>query len=118
MTKTMKNNSSMTTIEGHLEHITYFNEETQYTIARLKPPNLAGAVIVRQRPGSAKGFVFLTLEDESGILEVVLFPRVWARLLASIRPPRPVCTAASAAASAPAWRRAGRWPRGIEWTKV
>lgn len=41
-----KNNASLITIEGHLEHITYFNEETQYTIARLKTPNLAAGVIV------------------------------------------------------------------------
>ena len=36
----------MITLEGHLEHITYFNEETQYTIARLKTPNPAAGVIV------------------------------------------------------------------------
>ena len=36
----------MITIEGHLEHITYFNEETQYTIARLKTPNAAAPIIV------------------------------------------------------------------------
>ena len=41
-----KNNSSLITIEGHLEHITYFNQETQYTIARLKTPNQAAGVIV------------------------------------------------------------------------
>jgi hypothetical protein len=35
------NNSSLIIIEGHLEHITYFNPETQYTIGRLKPPNQA-----------------------------------------------------------------------------
>ena len=36
----------MTTIEGHLEHITYFNEETQYTIARLKTTNPVARIIV------------------------------------------------------------------------
>ena len=35
----------------------------------------AGHVIVRQRPGSAKGFLFLTLEDETGLANVVLTPR-------------------------------------------
>jgi error-prone DNA polymerase len=34
----------------------------------------AGAVIVRQRPGTAKGFVFLTLEDESGISQAIVHP--------------------------------------------
>ena len=35
----------------------------------------AGHIIVRQRPGSAKGFLFLTLEDETGLANVVLTPR-------------------------------------------
>ena len=34
----------------------------------------AGAVIVRQRPGTAKGFVFLTLEDESGLCQAIVRP--------------------------------------------
>ncbi|MFN8878633.1 MAG: DNA polymerase III subunit alpha [Gemmatimonadota bacterium] len=36
---------------------------------------VAGLVICRQRPGPAKGFVFLTLEDETGLLNVVVTPR-------------------------------------------
>ncbi|HLH75230.1 MAG TPA: error-prone DNA polymerase [Candidatus Binataceae bacterium] len=35
---------------------------------------VAGLVIVRQRPGTAKGFLFLTLEDESGIANVIVTP--------------------------------------------
>src|SRR4051812_27727243 len=34
----------------------------------------AGAIIVRQRPGTAKGFVFLTLEDETGISQAIVKP--------------------------------------------
>ena len=34
----------------------------------------AGLVICRQRPGTAKGFVFLTLEDETGMLNVIVEP--------------------------------------------
>jgi error-prone DNA polymerase len=34
----------------------------------------AGAVIVRQRPGTAKGFVFLTLEDETGLSQAIIHP--------------------------------------------
>jgi error-prone DNA polymerase len=40
---------------------------------------VAGHVIVRQRPGSAKGFCFLTLEDETGTANAVLTPRVFER---------------------------------------
>jgi len=35
----------------------------------------AGLVICRQRPGTAKGFVFLTLEDETGLVNVVVTPQ-------------------------------------------
>lgn len=35
---------------------------------------VAGAVITRQRPGTAKGFVFLTLEDETGISNIIVRP--------------------------------------------
>ena len=35
---------------------------------------VAGMVITRQRPGTAKGFVFLTLEDETGISNVIIRP--------------------------------------------
>src|SRR5207249_1320877 len=40
---------------------------------------VAGSVIVRQRPGTAKGFVFLSLEDETGISNVIVTPPVFAR---------------------------------------
>lgn len=40
---------------------------------------VAGAVIVRQRPGTAKGFVFLSLEDETGIANAILTPDVFAQ---------------------------------------
>ncbi len=39
---------------------------------------VAGAVITRQRPGTAKGFVFLTLEDETGIANVIVQPDLFA----------------------------------------
>jgi error-prone DNA polymerase len=41
---------------------------------------VAGHVIVRQRPGSAKGFCFITLEDETGTLNGVFTPDQFARL--------------------------------------
>ena len=36
---------------------------------------LAGVVLVRQRPGSAKGVVFITLEDETGVANLVVWPK-------------------------------------------
>jgi error-prone DNA polymerase len=38
---------------------------------------VAGLVLVRQRPGSAKGVIFATLEDETGIANVVVWPKVF-----------------------------------------
>ncbi|WDA11790.1 error-prone DNA polymerase [Paracoccus marcusii] len=38
---------------------------------------IAGLVLVRQRPGSAKGTMFITLEDETGIANLVVWPKVF-----------------------------------------
>jgi error-prone DNA polymerase len=40
---------------------------------------VAGAVIARQRPGTAKGFVFLSLEDETGISNAIITPDLFAQ---------------------------------------
>jgi error-prone DNA polymerase len=41
---------------------------------------IAGSVICRQRPGTARGFVFISLEDETGIANAVVLPAVFERL--------------------------------------
>jgi error-prone DNA polymerase len=46
---------------------------------------VGGLVITRQRPGTAKGFVFLTLEDETGLVNVIVRPDVYARYRRTIR---------------------------------
>ncbi len=38
---------------------------------------VAGLVLVRQRPGSAKGVIFMTLEDETGVANVIVWPKVF-----------------------------------------
>jgi len=40
---------------------------------------VAGGVIARQRPGTAKGFCFLSLEDETGIANAILTPQVYEK---------------------------------------
>ncbi|HTL45281.1 MAG TPA: DNA polymerase III subunit alpha [Vicinamibacterales bacterium] len=45
---------------------------------------VAGAVITRQRPGTAKGFVFLTLEDETGIANIIVRPDLFAEQRAHV----------------------------------
>jgi error-prone DNA polymerase len=49
-------------------------------VAKLKNGSsvrIGGWVIVRQRPGTAKGFVFLTLEDETGVSNIIITPQVF-----------------------------------------
>lgn len=45
---------------------------------------IAGSVICRQRPGTAKGFVFISLEDETGIANAVVVPALFERLRLTI----------------------------------
>ncbi|HEX6964156.1 MAG TPA: OB-fold nucleic acid binding domain-containing protein, partial [Gemmatimonadaceae bacterium] len=45
---------------------------------------VAGLVICRQRPHTAKGFVFLSIEDETGIVNVVVTPKRFDRQAALI----------------------------------
>ena len=39
--------------------------------------SLAGLVLVRQKPGSAKGVCFITLEDETGVANLVIWPKMF-----------------------------------------
>ena len=39
--------------------------------------SVAGLVLVRQRPGSAKGVIFMTIEDETGIANIIVWPKVF-----------------------------------------
>ena len=43
------------------------------------PVRIAGVVLVRQQPGSAKGVVFLTIEDETGVANIVVWPHLKKR---------------------------------------
>ena len=53
--------------------------------ARLDEPShgarvcVAGLVLVRQRPGTAKGVIFVTLEDETGVCNVVVWAKTYER---------------------------------------
>jgi DNA polymerase III alpha subunit len=40
---------------------------------------VAGLVLVRQRPGTAKGVIFVTLEDETGVCNVVVWEKTYER---------------------------------------
>jgi error-prone DNA polymerase len=46
---------------------------------------VAGRVVVRQRPPAAKGFVFITLEDEEGLVNLIARPKVYERYRETLR---------------------------------
>ena len=46
--------------------------------------SVCGLVITRQRPGTASGVVFLTLEDETGVSNIVVWPKVYERFRRSV----------------------------------
>jgi error-prone DNA polymerase len=48
-------------------------------IASGRRADVAGLVLVRQRPGSAKGVIFMTLEDETGVANVIVWPKTFER---------------------------------------
>jgi DNA-directed RNA polymerase len=50
----------------------------------MEPPEgarvtVAGLVILRQRPGTAKGVIFLTLEDETGVVNIIVWRAMYER---------------------------------------
>jgi error-prone DNA polymerase len=49
---------------------------------------IGGAVITRQRPGTAKGVCFITLEDETGLANAIVRPQLFeaARLIINLEP--------------------------------
>jgi error-prone DNA polymerase len=50
-----------------------------------KQVRIAGLVLVRQRPSTAKGIVFMTIEDESGAANLIFRPKVYERLRPTVR---------------------------------
>ena len=47
--------------------------------------SVAGLVVARQRPGTAHGIVFLLLEDETGMVNVIIRPQIYERHRALLR---------------------------------
>jgi error-prone DNA polymerase len=46
---------------------------------------VAGIVLLRQRPGTARGITFVTLEDETGLANLVIKPQIWDRFYSVAR---------------------------------
>ena len=54
-------------------------EQRSERLAQGRRVTVAGLVLMRQMPGTAKGVVFMTLEDESDIANIIVWPKVFAR---------------------------------------
>ena len=57
-------------------------------MAHGKRATVAGAVITRQRPGTASGLIFLTLEDETGYVNVIVMPHVYEEYRQAVLEPK------------------------------
>ncbi|SLN39007.1 error-prone DNA polymerase [Oceanibacterium hippocampi] len=55
------------------------------------PVRVAGLVLVRQRPGTAQGVIFATLEDETGIANIIVWPTIFERFRRTVLTSRLLC---------------------------
>jgi error-prone DNA polymerase len=66
-------------LREHYERQKFITADQLRKIRDGKRLSIAGLVLIRQRPGSAKGVVFITLEDETGIANLVVWPDVFEK---------------------------------------
>jgi error-prone DNA polymerase len=66
-------------VRPELERLGVTRSADLLTLPHGSPVKVAGLVLVRQRPGTAKGVWFMTIEDETGTYNLVLFPQVVAQ---------------------------------------
>ena len=66
----------MCLLRRHLDRYRYVQAEQLPVLGDGHPVNVAGLVITKQRPGTASGVIFVTLEDETGQINLVLWKQV------------------------------------------
>lgn len=66
-------------LRSKLDSMRVHSAEELATIRNGKPVSVAGCVLFRQRPGTASGVTFVTLEDETGMSNLIVHPQVWER---------------------------------------
>jgi error-prone DNA polymerase len=69
----------MSFLREHYARQKFITADQLKTIRDGKRLSMAGLVLIRQRPGSAKGVVFITIEDETGIANLVVWPDVFEK---------------------------------------
>jgi error-prone DNA polymerase len=71
-------------LRGDLDRRGILRNETLPGIANGERVTVAGLVLVRQRPGTAKGVIFMTLEDETGIANTIVWQRMFEQFRATV----------------------------------
>ena len=66
-------------LRGRMTQGGYVPSARLSTIDNDKHVKVAGLVLVRQRPGTASGVIFATLEDETGIANIIIWPKIFER---------------------------------------
>jgi error-prone DNA polymerase len=64
-------------LRGHYAAKKFVTAEQLQSVKDGRRLSIAGLVLIRQRPGSAKGVVFITIEDETGVANLVIWPDVF-----------------------------------------
>jgi error-prone DNA polymerase len=70
-------------LRSHLQAMGATPADRLETWPNNQPVCVAGIVLVRQRPSTAKGITFVTLEDETGVVNLIVRPNVWQRYRAA-----------------------------------
>jgi error-prone DNA polymerase len=69
----------MSFLREHYARQKFITADQLKSIRDGKRLSIAGLVLIRQRPGSAKGVVFITIEDETGVANLVVWPDVFEK---------------------------------------
>jgi error-prone DNA polymerase len=69
----------MELLRPHIPHLTPHDRLAALTPREARRVSVCGLVITRQRPGTASGVIFLTLEDETGVSNVVVWPKMYEK---------------------------------------
>jgi error-prone DNA polymerase len=66
-------------LRDHYGRLKFVTADQLGSVRDGKRLSIAGLVLIRQRPGSAKGVVFITIEDETGVANLVIWPDVFEK---------------------------------------
>jgi error-prone DNA polymerase len=66
-------------IRPEMDKLKVMTAEKIAKIETLQHVRVAGLVLVRQHPSTSKGTIFMTLEDETGVVNLVIWPKIWQR---------------------------------------